>query len=62
VPPASARNCDRPNWLFSAIPVWFSYNDPKFLALRHDTQGCDAVLNKVATALGNFAAKATAQE
>jgi uncharacterized protein (DUF302 family) len=70
VPPASARNCDRPNWLFSALPqkaliwedangqVWFSYNDPKFLALRHDTQGCDAVLNKVATALGNFAAKA----
>ena len=42
--------------------VWFSYNDPKFLALRHNTQGCDAVLNKVATALGNFAAKASAQE
>jgi uncharacterized protein (DUF302 family) len=42
--------------------VWFSYNDPQFLALRHDTRGCDAVLKKVAGALGNFAKKASAAE
>ena len=42
--------------------VWFSYNDPQFLALRHNTQGCDAVLKKVAMALGNFAKAASAAE
>lgn len=42
--------------------VWFSYNDPQYLALRHNTQGCDEVLKKVATALGNFAKKASAAE
>lgn len=42
--------------------VWLAYNDPRFLALRHDTQGCDEVLNKVAGALGKFAAAATAAE
>jgi uncharacterized protein (DUF302 family) len=47
-------------WEDDGGQVWLSYNDPKFLALRHDTQGCDEVLNKVAGALGNFAAAATA--
>ena len=42
--------------------VWFSYNDPQFLALRHNTQGCDEVLAKVAMALGNFAKAASAAE
>lgn len=42
--------------------VWLAYNDPKFLALRHDTRGCDEVLNKVATALDSFAAAAVAAE
>lgn len=39
--------------------VWLSYNDPKYLAKRHNTQGCDKVLQKVTNALGNFAKKAT---
>jgi len=39
--------------------VWLSYNDPSFLALRHDTRGCDAVLQKVGNALQNFARAAT---
>jgi len=49
-------------WQDEAEQVWFSYNDPQFLALRHNTQGCDAVLKKVAMALGNFAKAATAAE
>ncbi len=40
--------------------VWLSYNDPAFLKLRHDTQGCDQVLQKVSGALANFAKGATA--
>lgn len=42
--------------------AWISYNDPKFLKLRHNTQGCDAVLDKVSMALGKFAGKAAAAE
>ena len=41
--------------------VWFFYNDPMYLAKRHNVKGCDEVLKKVANALGNFAAKATAE-
>ena len=39
--------------------VWLSYNDPRYLAKRHNTRGCDKVLEKVAGALGKFANKAT---
>ena len=42
--------------------VWLAYNDPKFLAQRHDTTGCEEVLEKVGKALGNFAAAAVAAE
>ena len=49
-------------WQDEAGQVWFSYNDPQYLALRHNIQGCDEVLKKVAGALGKFAAKASAAE
>ncbi len=49
-------------WEDTGGQVWFSYNDPQYLALRHNTQGCDAVLKKVAMALGNFARAASAAE
>ena len=49
-------------WQDQAGQVWFSYNDPQYLALRHNPTGCDEVLKKVAAALGNFANKATAAE
>lgn len=39
--------------------VWLTYNDPKYLASRHQVQGCDKVLNKVSNALANFAKVAT---
>ena len=41
--------------------VWLSYNNPEYLAKRHNTRGCDEVFKKVTNALGNFAAKATSQ-
>ena len=49
-------------WQDEVGQVWFSYNDPQYLALRHNTQGCDAVLKKVGMALGNFAKKASSAE
>jgi uncharacterized protein (DUF302 family) len=49
-------------WQDEAGQVWISYNDPQYLALRHNIQGCDKVLKKVAGALGNFAKKASAAE
>jgi len=49
-------------WQDAAGETWISYNDPQFLKLRHNTQGCDEVLKKVAMALGNFANKAAAAE
>ena len=39
--------------------VWLSYNDPMYLAKRHDLTGCDKVLGKVANALGKFSKAAT---
>jgi len=35
--------------------VWLSYNDPKYLAMRHGITGCDEVINKINNALSNFA-------
>jgi uncharacterized protein (DUF302 family) len=49
-------------WQDEAGQVWISYNDPQYLALRHNIQGCDEVLKKVAGALGKFAKKASAAE
>lgn len=39
--------------------VWFTYNNPAYLAQRHSIMGCEAVLNKINGALGKFATKAT---
>ena len=41
--------------------VWISYNDPKFLKLRHGTEGCDQVFDKVSMALGKFVGMAAAE-
>ena len=40
--------------------VWLSYNDPGYLARRHNIKNCDEVLNKISNALENFARAATA--
>ena len=40
--------------------VWLAYNDPAYLARRHDIQGCDEALTKIAGALDKFAKGAAA--
>jgi Domain of unknown function DUF302 len=42
-------------WKDEAGQVWLSYNDPKYLAKRHGIKACADVINKIETALGNFA-------
>ena len=46
-------------WQDESGQVWLSYNDPQYLATRHEINDCKAVLNKVKTALNNFAKAAT---
>jgi uncharacterized protein (DUF302 family) len=42
-------------WEDETGQVWFSYNDPQYMAKRHNITECDDVLKKMETALGNFA-------
>ena len=46
-------------WEDDGGQVWLSYNDPKYLAQRHDLSQCAEVVQKIEKALGNFAAMAT---
>ena len=39
--------------------VWLVYNDPAYMAKRHNIQGCDAAVQKVTSALANFSRIAT---
>lgn len=34
--------------------VWLVYNDPAYMATRHNTQGCEQAIQKVSNALANF--------
>ena len=47
-------------WEDATGQVWLAYNHPRHLAARHNITGCDPVLQKIETALGNFAKAATA--
>ncbi|MEN8141644.1 MAG: DUF302 domain-containing protein [Thermodesulfobacteriota bacterium] len=47
-------------WQDEEGQVWFSYNEPEYLAKRHGIRGCLAVIKKVQTVLANFAQAATA--
>ena len=49
-------------WQDAAGETWISYNDPQFLKQRHNTEGCDEVLQKVSMALQKFTNKAAAAE
>jgi len=46
-------------WQDDKGQVWLSYNDPNYLAQRHELSACAGVIKKVERALGNFAAAAT---
>ena len=39
--------------------VWLSYNDPAYMAKRHNTKDCDAAVQKVTDALAKFTKIAT---
>jgi uncharacterized protein (DUF302 family) len=46
-------------WEDESGQVWLAYNDPAYLASRHQIEGCDEVIKKVTGALANFAGAAT---
>jgi len=46
-------------WEDESGTVWLTYNDPAYLAERHNIQGCEENIQKVAGALANFAKGAT---
>lgn len=46
-------------WQDQSGQVWLSYNDPQYLATRHEIDDCKAVLGKVKTALKNITKAAT---
>ena len=39
--------------------VWFAYNDPQYIAERHNISGCNDVINKISKALAGFSRAAT---
>jgi len=39
--------------------VWYSYNDPSYLAKRHKITGCEKAVGKVTKVLGKFSKAAT---
>ncbi len=39
--------------------VWLAYNDPAYMAKRHNLKNCDAAVQKVTNALARFASVAT---
>jgi uncharacterized protein (DUF302 family) len=46
-------------WEDEAGHVWLSYNDPRYLAMRHGITECVNVIKKIEKALSNFAHAAT---
>jgi len=47
-------------WTDDSGQTWLAYNDPVYMANRHDVKGCDEAIKKVTGALGKFSAVATA--
>ncbi len=48
-------------WEDESGAVWLTYNDPQYLAERHNIQGCEENIRNVAGALTNFAKAATSE-
>jgi uncharacterized protein (DUF302 family) len=46
-------------WEDEAGQVWFTYNDPRYLAARHKITGCEEVIEKITKALDALASGAT---
>jgi len=47
-------------WQDESGQAWLSYNDPEYLAQRHNIHGCEAVIAKIKNVLAKFSKKATA--
>ncbi len=47
-------------WQDASGETWLSWNDPAWLAARHDVNGADAVLGKLSALLDDLAKAATA--
>lgn len=41
-------------WEDGKAKVWISYNDPRFLEIRHDIQGCEEIIAKIEKALAGI--------
>jgi uncharacterized protein (DUF302 family) len=41
--------------------VWLSYNNPEYIKERHNIQGCDKVINKIASVLNKLSVAATSK-
>jgi len=48
-------------WEDESGAVWLAYNDPGYLAERHDIRGCEGNLKKIGEALAGFARAAAAR-
>jgi len=46
-------------WQDADSQTWLGYNDPAYLTERHELEGCDKVIAKVAGALAAFSKAAT---
>ncbi len=49
-------------WEDSQGQTWLGYNDPYYLALRHQIKGCEQPIERMSKALRNFANFATTAE
>jgi uncharacterized protein (DUF302 family) len=46
-------------WQDESGAVWLAYNDPEYLADRHNIQGCEENIKKIKAALASFARAVT---
>lgn len=47
-------------WTDKDGQTWVAYNDPAYMAKRHNVSGCDEVVKKITGALGKFSGAAIA--
>ena len=48
-------------WEDKENKVWISYNDPEYLARRHNITGCEEAIDKIKNALAGISAKAASE-
>jgi len=48
-------------WEDADNKVWLAYNNPEYIKARHHLEGCDKVINKIATVLNALSTATVAQ-